>query len=101
MDVRRITVFVLLGTLFAVDCSFLLASPRGEGVAPDTWWSFSPVIRPELPQVSNAGWPKSPLDRFVLARLEAEQIDPSAEADRVTLLRRVTLDLTGLTLPRF
>jgi len=59
-------------------------------------WAFIPPQRPALPQVSNASWVKTPVDRFVLARLEKEVLTPSPEADRVTLLRRLSLDLTGL-----
>jgi len=58
-------------------------------------WSFQPIRRPEPPKTAD-GWARSPIDRFVLARLEQEKLKPSAEADRVTLLRRITLDLTGL-----
>jgi len=59
-------------------------------------WSLIPPQRPELPAVKNAAWLRNPIDFFVLARLEQEGIAPSPEADRTTLIRRVTLDLTGL-----
>jgi len=59
-------------------------------------WSFQPLHRPAPPIVRNAAWTRNPIDRFVLARLEKEHLAPSPEADRVTLIRRVTLDLTGL-----
>ncbi|MEX2114855.1 MAG: PSD1 and planctomycete cytochrome C domain-containing protein [Pirellulales bacterium] len=59
-------------------------------------WSFQPIARPEAPAVQNAAWPRSPLDRFVLARLEAQGIAPSPEADRYTLIKRLTYDLLGL-----
>jgi hypothetical protein len=59
-------------------------------------WSFETPVRPELPAVSNEAWCKNPIDRFVLARLDREGIAPAEEADRATLIRRVTLDLTGL-----
>jgi mono/diheme cytochrome c family protein len=62
-------------------------------------WSFQPVKRPEAPPVKNAAWIRNPIDRFVLARLEKEGIAPSPEASRATLLRRVSLDLTGLPPP--
>src|SRR5215471_15339629 len=60
-------------------------------------WAFVAPKRPALPEVKNDAWVRSPIDRFILARLEAEGIKPSAEADRVTLLRRLSLDLVGLT----
>src|SRR4051812_21953851 len=59
-------------------------------------WAFRKPVRPAVPSVSNAAWPRNPIDRFVLARLEKEGLAPSPEADRATLIRRVTLDLTGL-----
>ncbi len=59
-------------------------------------WSFVPPERPELPQVKNQSWVRNPIDAFVLARLEGEQLSPSPEASRETLLRRVTFDLTGM-----
>ena len=59
-------------------------------------WAFQPVTRPALPTVDAVSWVRSPVDRFVLSRLEAEQIKPSPEADRATLMRRVYLDLIGL-----
>jgi hypothetical protein len=59
-------------------------------------WAFIPPERPLLPPVADGDWVRNPIDRFVLARLEADGVAPSSEADRTTLLRRVTLDLTGL-----
>ena len=59
-------------------------------------WAFQPPKKAALPTVVQTDWIKTPLDRFVLARLEAVKLKPSAEADRATLLRRVSLDLTGL-----
>lgn len=61
-----------------------------------TWWSLRALARPEVPAVKGRGWGRSPLDAFVLAALEARGLKPSAEADRRTLMRRVTFDLTGL-----
>jgi hypothetical protein len=59
-------------------------------------WAFLPPKRPELPQVKHAGWGRNPIDAFVLERLEREGLSPSPEATPTTLIRRVTLDLTGL-----
>ncbi len=59
-------------------------------------WAFVPPRRPTLPTVRDVGWPRNPIDRFVLARLEREGLKPSPEADGPTLIRRVSLDLTGL-----
>jgi hypothetical protein len=59
-------------------------------------WSLQPVTRPEPPAVRNASWVRSPIDAFVLSDLEAKGILPSPQADRITLLRRASLDLIGL-----
>ena len=67
-----------------------------EGAAWDLHWSFQPLGRPELPTVRNEQWVRSPVDRFVLTRFEAEGLEPAPEADRRALARRVALDLTGL-----
>ena len=77
-----------------------LAAPK-DGVAAfaekgGKHWAFVPPARPAEPQVKDAGWARNPIDRFILARLEKEGIRPSPEASRETLIRRVTLDLTGL-----
>jgi hypothetical protein len=61
-----------------------------------THWAYVKPVRPALPQVKNKGWPVNPIDYFILARLERENLKPSPRADPNTLIRRVTLDLTGL-----
>lgn len=67
-----------------------------QGARYQTHWSFSPPSRPSLPAVKDERWVRNPVDRFILARLESEGLRPSPEADRATLIRRLTLDLTGL-----
>ncbi len=62
----------------------------------DRHWAFVPPEKPLAPQVKNKKWAKGKIDRFILARLEKEGLKPSPEADKHTLLRRVTFDLTGL-----
>lgn len=59
-------------------------------------WAYVKPRRPEVPAVRNNTWPRTPIDRFLLARLERESLTPMPEADRFTLLRRLSLDLTGL-----
>ncbi|MFL5339361.1 MAG: DUF1549 and DUF1553 domain-containing protein [Gemmataceae bacterium] len=59
-------------------------------------WAFRPPIRPAIPAVHAASWLRTPIDAFILAKLEAAGLKPAPEADRLTLLRRVTVDLTGL-----
>ncbi|MCS7160087.1 MAG: DUF1549 domain-containing protein, partial [Gemmatales bacterium] len=59
-------------------------------------WAYQPIRRPPLPPVKNTAWVRNPIDAFVLARLEQEGIQPAPEADKLTLFRRVSLDLIGL-----
>ncbi len=59
-------------------------------------WAFEPPQRPKAPAVGHPEWLRSPIDAFILRRIEAEQLAPAEPADRITLLRRATLDLTGL-----
>ncbi len=68
-----------------------------EGAKYEAHWSFAPLPkRIELPAVTNPAWCRTPIDRFVLARLQSERLVPSREASRADWLRRVTFDLTGL-----
>lgn len=67
-----------------------------EGAQWEKHWSFIPPVSKAVPQVSKADWVRNPIDAFVLAHLERNNIEPSAEASREQLLRRVTLDITGL-----
>ena len=67
--------------------------------APEAWrehWAFRPVTRPKAPAVKDAGWVATPVDAFILAALEAKGLTPSPPAEKRTLLRRATYDLTGL-----
>ena len=74
----------------------LLTRWIAEGAKWDMHWAYIAPTRPELPAVRQQQWVRNPIDRFVLARLEQEGLQPSPEADKATLLRRLTLDLTGL-----
>ena len=67
-----------------------------DGAKYESHWSFIAPTRPEPPEVEKRGWAKNEIDAFVLARLEKEGLTPAKEADRRTLARRVSLDLTGL-----
>ncbi|MCI0540515.1 MAG: DUF1549 and DUF1553 domain-containing protein, partial [Verrucomicrobiales bacterium] len=60
------------------------------------FWAFQPIKRPNPPEVKDKAWPRSPIDRFILAKLEEKRLTPSGDADKLVLLRRVTLDLIGL-----
>jgi mono/diheme cytochrome c family protein len=67
-----------------------------EGAKWSEHWSYVPPQRPPVPAVNDAGWSRNPIDAFILARLQREKVDQACEADRVTLLRRLSLDLIGL-----
>jgi hypothetical protein len=67
-----------------------------QGAAYERHWSLVAPTRAVVPEVRDTAWPRNPIDRFVLAALEGRSLYPSQEADRVTLIRRVTLDLIGL-----
>jgi Protein of unknown function (DUF1553)/Protein of unknown function (DUF1549)/Planctomycete cytochrome C len=103
----------LVARVFATDESTLMPPPDShkqlspherdllrrwvaEGAAYQAHWSFIAPERARLPMVAHTAWPRNPIDRFVLARLEREGLQPSPEADRATLLRRLSFDLTGL-----
>jgi hypothetical protein len=87
---------VLAGVLLAAAGLFLPATPLRAADAPERPWAFTAPRRPDLPPVHHRDWVRNPLDAFVLARLEAKGLAPSDPADKLTLLRRVTFDLTGL-----
>lgn len=76
--------------------SELLERWIGQGAEYAEHWAFVPPSRPDLPPVDADQWPRNAIDRFVLARLEDAGFDPSPEANRETLIRRASLDLTGL-----
>jgi hypothetical protein len=67
-----------------------------EGEPYQEHWAFTAPVRPPLPAVQNTAWPKNEIDRFVLANLESKGLSPSKQADKATLIRRVSLDLTGI-----
>jgi hypothetical protein len=67
-----------------------------EGAVYRPHWAFEKPVRPAVPVVDDAGWAKTPIDDFILAKLKKEGLKPQPEADKATLIRRVTLDLTGL-----
>ncbi len=74
----------------------LLEKWIGEGAAYAEHWAFVAPKRPAVPAVKRADWVRNPIDAFVLALLEREGLAPSPEADRPTLIRRLSIDLTGL-----
>ncbi len=71
-------------------------SPAVDSESGRRHWAFQPVRPPTVPTVKNSAWVKTPIDAFILAKLEANKLKPAPVADRRTLLRRATYDLTGL-----
>src|SRR5262249_29147391 len=71
---------------------------HGEDLQPTTnrHWAFQPMTRPAVPEVKGKRWVQTPVDNFILAKLEQHRLAPSPPADKYALLRRVTFDLTGL-----
>lgn len=88
----RMAVFIL-----ALACTAWAASiERKFTDAELNYWAYKPVQKPAVPAVKNRAWVKTPVDAFILKDLEDKKINPSRPADKITLLRRATLDLTGL-----
>lgn len=69
---------------------------REHGEPSETWWSLQPLTPPSIPRVKTPAWVRTPVDAFILDRLEHEGMKPSPEADRRTLIRRLYFDLLGL-----
>ncbi|WP_197446168.1 PSD1 and planctomycete cytochrome C domain-containing protein [Tautonia plasticadhaerens] len=99
-EIARLTEWVAMGAPWPPEASADGEAPSGpkpfDLEARARHWSLQPVVDPVVPVVERADWPRNPVDRFLLARLESEGLDPSPEADRRTLIRRATFDLTGL-----
>ncbi len=93
-------VLLALGTPVMAAAPQKDAAPQKESAAAapsvPNGWAYQPVKRPEVPAVKDQKWVRSPVDAFVLARLEAKGLKPSPEADRATFIRRATLDTWGL-----
>ena len=94
MKARRLAVAVTFGALFGI-----AAPPAPDREFRDSerrYWALQKVVRPPVPAVQSRAWVRTPVDAFILARLEEKKITPNSPADKVTMIRRVTLDLTGL-----
>ena len=79
-----------------VDKKAVAAKPTGPTDAQRNFWSFRPLRAVALPAVKDESWARSPIDRFILSALDAKGLTPNPAADRRTLIRRLTFDLTGL-----
>ena len=87
--------FVTTRLLPLLVAGLLSAQARADDKPAETWWSFRPLVRPVVPKADPA-WGRTPIDAFVLAKLREKGLSPAPEADRRTLIRRLTFDLTGL-----
>ncbi len=96
-DLDALALWVSRGAFWPEEHTELRPDVEGtEEVQGEEHWAWQPLVRPEVPSVSNAKWPVGAIDRFVLTELEAHGLSPVDRADPLALLRRVTLDLTGL-----
>src|SRR5208282_2818341 len=98
-QLAALTTWVKMGAAWPATASATRAAPASNFkiTAKDrAFWSFQPVKQSLVPLVKNTAWPRSPLDAFVLAKLEEKGLRPVAPADKRTLIRRATFDLIGL-----
>ncbi len=100
-DIDMLTAWVRAGAPWPAAATATAPAPAASHEKPVTaahrdYWAFRPLAATAAPTVRNTAWPTTTIDRFVLARLEREGLTPVAAADKRTLLRRVSLDLTGL-----
>src|ERR1700722_4039043 len=90
---------ILLGGALAMtagaDDKGAAVSDSGKSAPSRIWWAYQPVQRPADPIVKQKKWVRTPIDAFVLAKLEAKNLKPSPDADRALYIRRVTLDTLG------
>jgi hypothetical protein len=101
---KRITTTDLRDRMPPADSGYTLSDQQiqllrrwiDEGAKWSTHWAYAAPKRPEPPAVTRQNWVRNPIDQFVLSRLDREGLRPSPEADKTTLLRRLTYDLTGL-----
>lgn len=96
-EIEALAEWVRLGAPWPPDSLTAIAPGGGSDDSPGSkHWAWQPLVEPAVPGVADADWPLGDVDRFVLARLEAEGIRPVRAADKYTLFRRLSLDLTGL-----
>ncbi|HEV8061160.1 MAG TPA: DUF1549 and DUF1553 domain-containing protein [Gemmataceae bacterium] len=91
----RSVAWALLVLIMHRNCSKAADLP-GDKPEPKVWWSLASIERPPVRHVANQAWVRTPIDAFILAALEAKGLKPAAEADRPTLIRRLSFDLLGL-----
>src|SRR5262245_5320018 len=97
-EVDALAEWVRAGAVWPATTATTTAAAAAYVIKPEqrAFWSFQPIRKPVVPSVNRAAWPKSDIDRFILARLERDGLAPVRAADKLTLIRRASLDLTGL-----
>jgi mono/diheme cytochrome c family protein len=99
-DIEAVAEWIQAGAVWpaSAETTATPAAVPEKAITPEqrAFWSFQPLASHAPPPVSNTAWPKTDIDRFILARLEKDGLSPVAPASRLALLRRATLDLTGL-----
>lgn len=98
-EIASLERWVAMGAPDPREDAVVSGGPRPTGMSIEDgrkFWSFRPVADPPLPEVDEENWVRSPVDAFVLSKLESMGLSPAPPADKRTLLRRVTFDLTGL-----
>ncbi len=93
--IEALTAWVAMGAPWPAEAG----SAQTAAGSADAWkshWAFQPIRKPPLPQVAQYDWPRSPVDFFIAAKLSSESLTPSGPADRRTLIRRASFDVTGL-----
>ncbi|GIX04474.1 MAG: hypothetical protein KatS3mg114_0343 [Planctomycetaceae bacterium] len=97
-QIGKLTVWVQQGAFWPAEGTQVSEHPQSDDLfqRQQQHWAFQPLMSPELPEVQHPEWCENPIDRFILARLEAEGLKPNPPAEPATLLRRVCVELTGL-----
>jgi hypothetical protein len=101
---RTKTSRLIASSVVLAACAVAAAQSVGNSVAPESkftaqqrrYWAFQKLKKPPVPAVKTAAWVRNPIDALVLSKLEEKELAPNPPADRITLIRRATLDLTGL-----
>jgi hypothetical protein len=89
-------VSAVVGLALSATLGFSAEAPHVFTPAQKSFWAFQPVKKSPVPAVKDKAWVKTPIDAFILAKLEENKLQPNPRADKLTLLRRVTIDMTGL-----
>jgi len=87
---------LVVGLAFSSPLLFSADAPHVFTPAQKSYWVFQPIKKSPLPAVKNKAWVETPIDAFILAKLEEQNLQPNPRADKLTLLRRATIDMTGL-----